>query len=108
MKTTGFAFLLIAFAFMSGAITGCGSSKTAQGAETAKKDPALLVFPGKDTVLKSEFEYVYQKNNGGWDEVKGHTQSQYQEYLDLYINFRPARLRLAELSPLRSADDRPK
>jgi 3-isopropylmalate dehydrogenase len=27
--------------------------------------------------------------------------------LDLYINFRPARLRLAELSPLRSADDRP-
>lgn len=27
--------------------------------------------------------------------------------LDLYINFRPARLRLPELSPLRSADDRP-
>ena len=27
--------------------------------------------------------------------------------LDLYINFRPARLRLPELSPLRSADERP-
>ncbi|MEM7037734.1 MAG: peptidylprolyl isomerase, partial [Bacteroidota bacterium] len=34
------------------------------------------------------FEYVYQKNNGGWDAVKSHTQAQYKEYLDLYVNFK--------------------
>lgn len=50
--------------------------------------PALLVFPGNDTVYKGDFEYVYQKNNGGWDVAKTHTQDQYQEYLDLYINFK--------------------
>ncbi|MEM6272010.1 MAG: peptidylprolyl isomerase [Bacteroidota bacterium] len=88
IKTTGFALILVAFVFFAGTFTGCDSSKKAQGGETAKNDPALLVFPGKDTVLKSEFEYVYQKNNGGWDAVKSHTRDQYQEYLDLYVNFK--------------------
>ncbi len=88
MKNTGIAFLFIALALFSGAISGCDSSKKTQSGETAKNDPALLIFPGKDTVQKSEFEYVYQKNNGGWEAVKSHTQAQYQEYLDLYINFK--------------------
>lgn len=88
MKNTGIAFLFIALALFSGAISGCDSSKKTQSGETAKNDAALLVFPGKDTVQKSEFEYVYQKNNGGWEAVKSHTQAQYQEYLDLYINFK--------------------
>ena len=35
-------------------------------AKKSKKDPALLVFGDKATVFKSDFEYVYQKNNGGW------------------------------------------
>ena len=68
--------------------SGCSSSKSGNSGKSGKKDPALLVFPGKDTVYKSDFEYVYQKNNGGWDAVKSHTQAQYQEYLDLYINFK--------------------
>lgn len=68
--------------------SGCSSSKSGNTGKSGKKDPALLVFPGKDTVYKSDFEYVYQKNNGGWDAVKSHTQDQYREYLDLYINFK--------------------
>lgn len=52
------------------------------------KDPWLLRFSNGTTVLRSEFEYVYQKNNGGWDAAKGHTPEQYKEYLDLYINFK--------------------
>jgi peptidyl-prolyl cis-trans isomerase SurA len=88
MKNKGIAFLFIALALFSGAITGCDSSKKTQSATTVKNDPALLIFPGKDTVQKSEFEYVYQKNNGGWEAVKSHTAAQYQEYLDLYINFK--------------------
>ena len=53
-----------------------------------RKGPVLLNFPGNATVTKDAFEYVYQKNNGGWDEAKEHSNDQYQEYLDLYIKFK--------------------
>ncbi|HHG83770.1 MAG TPA: peptidylprolyl isomerase, partial [Bacteroidetes bacterium] len=89
MKKTGIALIVIAFAAFSGLFSGCDSNKGAQKANTtSKNDPVLLNFPGKVTVQKSEFEYVYQKNNGGWDKVKDHTPEQYREYLDLYINFK--------------------
>lgn len=80
-----------------------GGGKTKSKTKTNKKDPALLVFPGKDTVYKSDFEYVYQKNNGGWDAVKAHTQAQYKEYLALYINFKRKVLE-AEANGLQNAD----
>ncbi|HEX2901418.1 MAG TPA: peptidylprolyl isomerase, partial [Bacteroidia bacterium] len=85
----------------SGADLDGGKSKSK--GKTNKKDPALLVFPGKDTVQKSDFEYVYQKNNGGWDAVKSHTQAQYKEYLALYINFKRKVLE-AEANGLQNAD----
>lgn len=59
---------------------------------TAKgKDVTLISFgPGPDSfrVSKSEFEYVYQKNNGGWDKAKKANPKDYQDYLALYIKFR--------------------
>jgi peptidyl-prolyl cis-trans isomerase SurA len=81
------AFALIAFQSATFA-TDLSGGKTGGKPKSGKKDPALLVFPGKDTVYKGDFEYVYQKNNGGWDKVKSHTQAQYKEYLALYINFK--------------------
>lgn len=96
------AFALFAFSSVaSGADLDGGKSKSK--GKTNKKDPALLVFPGKDTVQKSDFEYVYQKNNGGWDAVKSHTQAQYKEYLALYINFKRKVLE-AEANGLQNAD----
>jgi len=55
-------------------------------AQQAQSVP-LLIFE-QDTVYKAEFERVYQKNNGGYDSAQTHSDSQYQEYLDLYINFK--------------------
>jgi peptidyl-prolyl cis-trans isomerase SurA len=96
------AFALFgSFSLVSGADLGGGKSKGKS--KSSKKDPALLVFPGKDTVQKSDFEYVYQKNNGGWDAVKSHTQAQYKEYLALYINFKRKVLE-AEANGLQNAD----
>ena len=88
MKKSGIAFFVFAIAVFSMTFQGCKPKDGAQSGKTAKRQPAILTFPGKDTVYKDEFEYVYQKNNGGWDEVKSHTQDQYKEYLDLYINFK--------------------
>lgn len=91
MKKTGIAWTIFAIALLTVGLTGCKSQKDGSGGSqpvATSDDPALLVFPGNDTVYKSEFEYVYQKNNGGWDAVKGHTDAQYREYLDLYINFK--------------------
>lgn len=82
----GITILVIALVSMG--LWGCKTKSGSQAGETAKNDPALLIFPDKDTVYKSDFEYVYQKNNGGWDAVKSHTDAQYREYLDLYINFK--------------------
>ncbi len=92
MRKQGIIVFLLAFALFAFQSTAFGAhldgGKGGGKSKSSKKDPALLVFPGKDTVHKSDFEYVYQKNNGGWDAVKSHTQAQYKEYLALYINFK--------------------
>ena len=46
-------------------------------------DPVLLIID-KDTVLKSEFLYSFQKNN----DLKKATSVEIKEYLDLFINFK--------------------
>ncbi len=51
------------------------------------QSPVLLKFK-KEKVTKADFERVYQKNNGGFEAASKHTQKQYQEYLDLYVNFK--------------------
>ena len=51
------------------------------------QENVLLSFD-KENVSKEEFERVYQKNNGGYESAKMHTAEQFQEYLDLYINFK--------------------
>lgn len=56
-------------------------------AQDSALESPLLLFD-RDTVTKSEFERVYQKNNGGYDEAKDHDSDQYREYLDLYVNFK--------------------
>lgn len=53
-----------------------------------EKSPVLIKFSNGKTVSKSDFEYIYQKNNGGWEKAKTHTQSQYQDYLKLFVTFR--------------------
>jgi len=88
MKKPGFSIFFSAFALVL-ALAACKSKDGASSskAKTDKGTP-LLVFGDKETVLKDDFEYVYQKNNGGWDDAKTHTDAQYREYLDLYINFK--------------------
>src|SRR3989338_469416 len=92
MRKQGTIVFLLAFAlfasFTMASVARMDGGKPKTKSKTNKKDPALLVFPGKDTVYKNDFEYVYQKNNGGWEAVKSHTQAQYKEYLALYINFK--------------------
>ncbi len=65
----------------------CKSTKQTAGT-SPKKEVALLTFENGETVSKSEFERVYAKNNGGIESAADHTEAQYQEYLDLYINFK--------------------
>lgn len=88
MRKSVFVYFFAGLMIATTSFSGCSSSKSGSSNTASKKDPALLVFPSKDTVYKSDFEYVYQKNNGGWDAVKNHSQDQYREYLDLYINFK--------------------
>jgi peptidyl-prolyl cis-trans isomerase SurA len=61
------------------------------------KDKALLDFPGKAQVMRSEFEYVYAKNNGGCDSARAHSIAKYEEYLKLYVNFKRKVLEAREL-----------
>ncbi len=77
MKNICCAFFLII------SIIVCSFPLYAQKSE----NPPILIFE-KDTVYKSEFERVYQKNNGGYEAAKQHSKEQYREYLDLYINFK--------------------
>ncbi|TAE46954.1 MAG: peptidyl-prolyl cis-trans isomerase [Bacteroidetes bacterium] len=51
------------------------------------KSPVLLKFT-KGSVTRSEFERVYAKNNGGPEIAATHTEAQFREYLNLYINFK--------------------
>lgn len=54
----------------------------------SEKSPILIQFSNGKVVTKADFEYVYQKNNGGWEKAKTHTQAQFEEYLKLFITFR--------------------
>jgi peptidyl-prolyl cis-trans isomerase SurA len=45
-------------------------------------------FPNGPGLEKDEFEYVYQKNNGGPDSVKYHSEAKIREYLELYVRFK--------------------
>ena len=74
-----FGFFVVFLAF--------SACKTTKVATDTQKSPDLLVFKN-ESVNKAEFERVYQKNNGGYEEAKNHTTEQYREYLDLYINFK--------------------
>lgn len=88
MKKPGSSFFFFAIA-LTLFMFGCKPKDNTSGSKVqTEKQVPLLVFPGNDTVYQDEFEYVYQKNNGGWDAAKDHTQAQYQEYLDLYVNFK--------------------
>ena len=49
----------------------------------AQQDPVLMRINGKD-VLRSEFEYIYNKNNA----FAGVEQKTLKEYVDLFVNFK--------------------
>ena len=74
--------------FLALALLGCKGSEKTKATKVEDKGPALLTFDNGVKVYKSEFEYVYQKNNGGWEKARTHETTQYEEYLDLYINFK--------------------
>lgn len=82
-KRIAFLFLLVTLVALQSCTGGKNSGKAGK-----TNSETLLDFPGNGQVTRGEFEYVYQKNNGGWEKVKEHTVAQYQEYLDLYINFK--------------------
>ena len=50
---------------------------------SAQQDPVLMRINGKD-VLRSEFEYIYNKNNA----LVGVEQKTLKEYVDLFVNFK--------------------
>ena len=52
-------------------------------ASAQQQDPVLMRINGKD-VLRSEFEYIYNKNNT----LTGVEQKTLQEYVDLFVNFK--------------------
>jgi len=56
-------------------------------------DPVLFSVEGND-VHKSEFDYIYNKNNG---DQADYSQKSLEEYLDLYINFKLKVQRAREL-----------
>lgn len=49
----------------------------------AQQDPMLMRINGKD-ILRSEFEYIYNKNNA----LSGIEQKTLNEYVDLFVNFK--------------------
>ncbi|MEM9985078.1 MAG: peptidylprolyl isomerase [Bacteroidota bacterium] len=65
----------------------CKSTKPV-AEQAPKPSPALLTFANGSIVNQAEFERVYAKNNGGLEEAANHSVDQFQEYLDLYINFK--------------------
>ena len=67
-----------------------GSLFAQNSTSTALTAPLLRFGTSSDsvTVTRGEFEYVYQKNNGGWDKAKKSSPSDIREYLDLYVKFK--------------------
>ncbi|MBX3101330.1 MAG: peptidylprolyl isomerase [Bacteroidetes bacterium] len=65
----------------------CISTTLAQSSPRAAKE-ILMRFQNGTQVTREEFEYVYQKNNGGYKAAARHTPEQYRDYLNLYVNFR--------------------
>jgi peptidyl-prolyl cis-trans isomerase SurA len=61
-------------------LSGCKSAQS-----PASKEPVLETLGGKP-VYTSEFEYVYNKNNGNAENA--YSRASLQEYLDLYTNFK--------------------
>lgn len=57
-------------------------------AQTPKGEDSIIEFKNGTKVNREEFEYVYQKNNGGPDSARKHSIDKYKEYLDLYIKFK--------------------
>ena len=53
--------------------------------EKGKEDDVLFTF-GNTKVVKSEFSYIYDKNNIG--KASSYSENSLKEYLELYINFR--------------------
>ncbi len=64
--------------FLSVACLGMGLSAIAQNSD-------VLMTIGNEKVSKSEFEYVFKKNNKNSDKAD---EKSLREYLDLYINFK--------------------
>lgn len=48
----------------------------------------FIEFSNGVKINKDEFEYVYQKNNGGVDSARHHKPEKYKEYLELYVKFK--------------------
>lgn len=61
---------------------------SAQWANAQQEGDWLIRFSDGTTVTAEEFEYVYQKNNGGWKAARATTTEDYREYLDLFVNFK--------------------
>ena len=78
-----FLFMRTCFFYFGVTVFLLFSCKTTQ--PTANKEPVLETLGGKP-VYTSEFQYVYEKNNGTSENA--YTRASVQEYLDLYTNFK--------------------
>ncbi len=55
---------------------------------SAQEGDWLIKFDNGYTVDQAEFEYVYQKNNGGYDKAAKDSRKDYEDYLDLFVNYK--------------------
>ena len=60
----------------------------AQKKKKNPKDVPLIIFPNKDTISVGEFEYAYQKNNGGYEAAKKHSLEDYKKYIDMFVAYK--------------------
>lgn len=79
---------VVSVVMMLAGLVACKSTKPVATETDPNQRVALLTFANGETVSKAEFERVYAKNNGGEAEAANHSAEQYQEYLDLYVNFK--------------------
>lgn len=71
-----------------GILSACKTTKDVVVTPPPVKNEKVLLSFSKENVSKAEFERVYAKNNGGPEAASAHTTEQFQEYLDLYVNFK--------------------